>query len=286
MNRFATPILALVLFGASSALGAEPTKDECIAANETGQDLRQAGELLEARTKLVPCVATSCPGPLREDCAQRLSEIATVMPTIVFEVKDGAGNDLSAVTVTIDGQPLAERLDGRPMAVDPGEHRFVFKGENGTTAEKTFVVREGDKERRERIVLGPTSVTTQSEPPVGERSTFALDRIPTVAYVAAGVGVVGLAIGIGTGIAATSKHSALEGEGCPSNGGTCPPTASQSDLDYFHSLRTASTVGYVIGAAGLVGGITLWLTMPKASANTSAVRVWLGPASAGLAGTF
>jgi len=287
MNRFAIPILALALFGASSALAAEPTKDECIAANETAQDLRQAGKLLEARTKLVLCVATSCPGPLREDCAQRLTEMDSVMPSIVFEVKDSAGNDVSAVTATIDGRPYAERLDGRPISVDPGEHRFVFTADGGATAEKTLVVREGEKDRRERIVLGIAAapvVTEGTAASVAERSGFALDRIPTVAYVAAGVGVVGLAIGIGTGIAATSKHSALEGEGCPSSGGTCPPTASQSDLDSFHSLKTWSTVGYVIGAAGIVGGVTFWLIVPKGTETKASI--WIGPDSAGFAGTF
>lgn len=284
VNRFAIPTVAFVLFGTSSVLAADPTKDECIAANETAQDLRQAGKLLEAQTKLVLCVATSCPGPLREDCAQRLSEIAAVMPSIVFGVKDSAGNDVIGVTVAIDGQPFAEKLDGRPIALDPGEHRFVFKAESGATAERGFVVREGEMDRRERIVLGPASVTTQSEPPVGERSSFALDRIPVAAYVAAGVGVVGLVVGIGTGIAATSKHSALEGEGCPSSGGTCAPTAKQNDLDSFHSLRTASTVGYVIGAAGIVGGVALWLIVPKATETKTSV--WIGPGSAGLAGTF
>ena len=49
MNRFAISILAVILLGTSSALAAEPTKDECIAANESAQDLRQAGKLREAR---------------------------------------------------------------------------------------------------------------------------------------------------------------------------------------------------------------------------------------------
>lgn len=35
------------------------------------------------------------------------------MPSLVFEAKDRAGNDLGAVRVTMDGQPLAEKLDAR-----------------------------------------------------------------------------------------------------------------------------------------------------------------------------
>jgi len=289
MKCVAIALLALVLFGASSALAAEPTKDECIAANETAQHLRQEGRLLEARAQLVLCVATSCPGPLLEDCAQRLTEIDAVMPSIVFEVKDGAGNDVTGVKVAVDGKPEVARLDGRPIALDPGEHHFVFKAESGATSERTLVVREGEKDRRERIVLGiaaaPVAMESGAAPNV-ERPSFALDRIPTVAYVAAGVGVVGLAIGIGTGVAATSKHSVLEGEGCPSNGGMCPPSASQTDLDSFHSLKTWSTVGYIIGAAGIVGGGILWLTAPKPLSSGGTARVWIGPSSMGLAGTF
>ena len=284
VNRFAISIGALISLWASSALAAAPTKDECIAANETAQDLRQAGKLLEARTKLVLCVATSCPAMLREDCAQRLSEIDKATPSIVFEMKDSAGNDLSAVTVTVDGRDVAETLDGRPVAVDPAKHRFVFRAESGATAEKTFVVLEGEKDRRERIVLGVApAVPKIGEAPVGERSSFALDRIPTAAYVAAGVGVVGLAVGIGTGIAATSKHSALEGEGCPASGGMCPP-AAQDDLNDFHTLKSWSTVWYVIGAAGIVGGVGIWLIVPKATETKTGV--WIGPGSAGWAGTF
>ncbi len=175
------------------------------------------------------------------------------------------------------------------MAIDPGEHRFVFKSENGANAERTFVVREGEKDRREQIVLTTATApiaTERGAAPVAERSTFALDRIPTVAYVVAGVGVVGLVVGIGTGIAATSKHSALEGEGCPASGGTCPPTASQSDLDSFHSLKIWSTVGYVIGAAGIVGGVALWLIAPKGTATETKTSVWIGPGSVGLTGKF
>ncbi len=48
---------------------------------------------------------------------------------IVFEAKDGAGNDLVAVTVTMDGQRVTDKLDGLPLQLDPGEHRFTFESE-------------------------------------------------------------------------------------------------------------------------------------------------------------
>jgi hypothetical protein len=87
-------------------------------------------------------------------------------------------------------------------------------------------------------------------------------------------------MGVVTGVAAGSKHSALENE-CTGN--NCPASA-QSDLDGFHSLRTVSTVGYVIGLAALAGGVVLWLTAPKTMEARAAV--WVTPSSTGISGRF
>ena len=151
MNHWSRPVLiALGVLVPCYARAAEPNKLECIAANGSAQDLRRAGKLREAREKLAVCVSESCPGPVREDCAQRLAEVDQAMPSIVFEAKDGAGNDVASVTVTMDGQ----RVDkpGMPVQADPGEHRFVFEAEGMPRTEKTIVVREGERERHERVV--------------------------------------------------------------------------------------------------------------------------------------
>src|ERR1700682_5135359 len=93
-------ILCALTFATSSALAAKPTKKECAAANEAAQDLRSAGRLRDARASLAVCTAASCPGPIREDCAQRLKDVEAAIPTVVFVAKDAAGNDLGAVRVT------------------------------------------------------------------------------------------------------------------------------------------------------------------------------------------
>jgi hypothetical protein len=51
---------------------------------------------------------------VRDDCTRRLDELDKAQPTIVFEAKDGAGRDLTAVQVTVDGKPLVESLTARP----------------------------------------------------------------------------------------------------------------------------------------------------------------------------
>jgi hypothetical protein len=146
-------VLGILLVG-FPARSAEPTKKQCVEANDAAQDLRQARKLRQAREKLVLCSAASCPGIVREDCVQRLSEVDAAMPSIIFEAKDAAGSDLSAVTVTLDGAPLVEKLDGTPVRVDPGEHVFVLTPEGRPSVTKRLVLSEHDQGRRELVPLG------------------------------------------------------------------------------------------------------------------------------------
>jgi hypothetical protein len=284
------------------AQAAEPTKSECIASSEKGQELRRTDKLTAARAQLVTCISTACPGPVREDCAQRLSELDAAMPAIEFEVKDAKGNDLGAVRVFLDGQMLTDHLRGAAIPIDPGEHRLVFRAEGKRHVERTVIIRERDKARVEHIVMedapapeepapNPASVAPMAWPTMKPAATAPTETQPPATggrkltplfFAAAGVAVVGLGVGIGAGVASTSSHTSLQNE-CTGN--DCPPTA-QGDLDSFHTLRTVSDIGYVVGAAGVVGAAFLFFTAPRKPATPQAARIWLGPTSAGVAGTF
>ena len=274
-----------------------PSKHECVEASEAGQDLRQSHKLRAAREKLLICVAEACPGPVREDCAQRLDEVAKAMPSIVFEVKDANGTDATGVTIRIDGQRLAGA--GTAIDLDPGGHTFTFAAAGvPTTTEKRLVIVEGVKQRHEVIVLGTAAPATSPPPEPGVAPAPATSPPPepvvapaparsivppTLALAAFGVGGASLVLGISAGLVASGKHSTLSGE-CNDSAGTCAPQYS-GDLDSFHTWRTVSTISYVVGALGIVGGGVLWLVAPKARSTTTA-HVWFGPASAGVAGAF
>jgi hypothetical protein len=66
------------------------------------------------------------------------------------------------------------------------------------------------------------------------------------------------------------------------------------DLDAFRSLRTVSTIGYVVGGVGIAAGVTLLLTAPEskpaaeahAALDTPRWTPYVGLGSAGVAGTF
>jgi hypothetical protein len=286
-----------ILLGASPGRAEGPSKFECVAANEAAQVLVQSGKPIEAERKLATCMAASCPIPVREDCAQRLLEIGRAIPSIVFDWRDSAGNGVRPTRVTMDGQPLPDALGSRPVRLDPGEHRFSFDADGMARVEKTLTLREGEKGRKETVVFAaapapaPPPVESGSndgkerasrvERPAGEAPASPSSRVPTLAYIAGGAGIAGLALGIGAGIAASSRNSALQNE-C--RGDVCPSSA-RPDIDAFRTWRDWSTAGYVLAGVGLVGGVVLWLTAPRGSSRDAA-QLWIGPRGAALAGSF
>lgn len=277
--------LSVPLTAASPARADGPTKQECVEADDAGQGLRHAGKLRQAREHLALCTSASCPAIVRDDCTQRLAEVDSATPHIVFEAKDAAGNDSTDVAVTVDSAPLADRLAGSSLKVDPGAHVFVLTWAGHPPVTKKLVLAEHDQARRERVVFGtqPSPASSPAPSPMLEPAPPAASngRSP-VTWVAFGVGGAGLLLGGTAGLVAGGKHSTLSGE-CNNSAGTCAAQYA-GDLDAFHTWRTVSTIGYVVGALGVVGGAVLWLTAPKAHGTTA--QVWLGPASAGIKGRF
>ena len=169
-TRGSRPLLLSAQLVALLALAPAPafadlTKGQCVDANTTGQNLRREGKMSLAREQLRACASPSCPAMVRDDCTKRLDELERAQPTIIFDVKDLAGRDVSSVQVVVDGRALADRLDGTALGVDPGEHAFTFVVAGQAPLTQTFVIKEGEKERRERILVGAAVAAS----PAGER---------------------------------------------------------------------------------------------------------------------
>ncbi|MET0385574.1 MAG: hypothetical protein ABW321_06430 [Polyangiales bacterium] len=147
------------------AHAADPTTADCLNANDLSIELRNQHRLRAARAELLVCAAPTCPEDIRNECAQRVGDVNAAMPTIVFEVRDGHDNDLSAVTIDMDGAQLVQRLEGTALSIDPGEHEFVFQARDLPRTSKRLIIREGEKGRREKVVLSDGLVPTEPTPP-------------------------------------------------------------------------------------------------------------------------
>jgi hypothetical protein len=266
---------------ASTAYGVQPGTAECLDASEKSLTFRNQHKLREAREQLLTCSAASCPADIRDECIRRVGEVNQSMPTIVFFAKDSVGNDLVAVKVTMDGQTIADRLDGVALSIDPGEHDFTFEVAGQPPVQRKLLLREGVKNRQEGVTFGPTIAALpgtpaapagtvvvpqpQGTPPPTEGPQAGIGTQRIMALALAGAGVVGLGLGIGFGLEAMSKHDDAK-KACPDS------CADQNGVNLWNQASSAgniSTVGFIVGAAGLAGGAVLWLTARPASSEPS-----------------
>jgi hypothetical protein len=209
------------------------------------------------------------------------------------------GNDLPATTVTMDGEVLAERLDGTAIPLDPGEHTFVFEATGQPPLSKQMLIREGEKNRRELVQLGspappaPSGSTTDQSPAPAPATppSQGIGIQKVLALVTTGVGVAGVAVGTVFGLESMSKHDDAI-KACP---GAC---RDQNGVTLWNQARSAgdlSTAGFVVGAVGLAGGAVLWFTAPAPEESMRAgavrgvfetMRIGVGPGSLQVRGVW
>jgi hypothetical protein len=301
---------ALATAATRPARAAEPTMSECLSANESAIALRGDHKLRRARDQALVCAASSCPAEVRDACQLRVRDINATMPSLVFLAKDGAGHDLVAVRVSMDGEPIGERLDGTAIAVDPGQHVFTFEVAGRKPVEQSFVISEGQRDRREAITIAaattgapaplvppgtPSTASSPVEPSPAASlvTTGATGETSAAPYspgagqrmagvVAGAVGVVGLGLGAVFGGVAAAKWSSAKSacNGQPVSCTTDPNSVGFQDQDSATTMATLSTVSFIAGGVLAVGGVVVFLTAPtrsSAEAPASARRVEVVP---------
>jgi hypothetical protein len=107
-----------------------------MVAADAGQDLRDAHKPLEARQQFQTCAATTCPKVVQDDCTRWLEAIEAAVPSVVVTAKSDAAVDLVDVTVLVDGQPFATKLNGESLSLDPGAHVFHFEAKGGGSLDR------------------------------------------------------------------------------------------------------------------------------------------------------
>jgi hypothetical protein len=261
---------AAVIALTSATAPADVSKDQCVDLNSSAQKLRAAGSFSAARDALRTCGDPTCPRMVRDDCVRRTDELDRAQPTIVFDVKDDAGNDLGAVHVTIDGKPLADKLTGTALRVDPGQHTFGFAVEGKTPVTRSFLVKEGEKDRRERIVMisaqAAPSPAPDAEAPAGAAPEPAApwSTRKIVGLVVGGVGVAGLVTGGVFGLLAASANSAQK-SACASPTSCNNPSGAESDHSTLETDGTVSTVAFIAGGVLVAAGAVIFFTAANAS---------------------
>jgi hypothetical protein len=237
-------LVALAIVLGTSSARADAT---CISAYEQTQTLRKDGKPVAAKAQAAVCAQTSCPALLTKDCSKWLAELEAVIPSVILDPRSAAGGLRADVRVKLDGVALAEKIDGKPLVVEPGAHTFVFEADGAAPAERTITLHEGDKNKKITVTLAPAAEPRSDERP-----------IPTGVWIFGGVSVVALAASAVFAIDALGKKSDLD---------QCKPRCAPDDVDSMSARFTMADVALGAGVMAGAAALYLFFTRPTAEAN-------------------
>lgn len=206
-------------------------------------------------------------------------ELIARIPTVEIRVEGPLGDEGK---VTIDGTEVPSALLGQKRPVNPGKHTITaIRPDTSVTREVTVAERETALAILKLPVLPP--------PPMKSVKNDEGEAQRIIGRIALGVGAGGLLAGGVNGVIALALQGDLN-EKCPNK--SCLPEQFD-DVDRFHLHTTTSTVGFIIGAAGSIAGLTLLLTAPPEYKlvplrTTVEVRAsaYINPLGAGIRGEF
>jgi hypothetical protein len=283
-------LASAILLASALASGSAAATDvqACLAASEKGQQARAAGKLREARERFLVCGGDGCPAIVRRDCTQWQSDIVNLTPSIVFGAKDKQGRDLFDVTVSMDGEPLVKRLDGKSVFVDPGPHSFSFEAAGHKAVVERALVKEGEKTRVITITFTDGAGAAASSGDGRDRVEPAEVRGHTIPpWVVFGVGLAGVVTGTIVVLTAPSLPP-----NCSRQSAKCTKFPGESEAQFVADQDQAGqsdsrpTLGFIIGGIGLgvaAGGLLWHFLEPTGERSSTALRFspWAAPGAAG-----
>lgn len=232
--------------------------EECVRAYGDAQVLRRDGKLLESRKQLIICGSQSCPGVVRDDCSVWLQNVEDEIPSVVFSARDDHGKDVINVAVEVDGREIVSSLDGRPVSMNPGPHRFRYVALGYKPYEQLVLIRQGDKAVKIMVKL-QADINTKTTDRTKTKTHKDHDRSksPVAAYVLWGVGGLGMASFAYFGLTGKSELDRLRN--------TCAPSCRVSDRDAAWRKLIVADVSLGISLAALAAGSYVYFTTPSSS---------------------
>jgi hypothetical protein len=246
IRRWVSVAAAVGAMGAAERADAqtEDPKSACLRAHEEGQIARKESRFADAREELRSCAQEQCPGLVRADCVEWLSQLEMLYPSVVFDAYVDGRQALGA-EVYADGRLASDHIDGRAMEMDPGRHVFRIEVPGFPPSEQILVLPEG---ARRRMV----SASFEHPPPPAK----AYHRpIPATVWIALEVAVAGAAsMGVFGGLALSEKSSL---------GKSCGPLCSDHQLTTLRAYMGGANVSLGVAVAAVFGGGILFLLRPE-----------------------
>jgi hypothetical protein len=276
----------------------------CKIAYKSAKEREKSSRLREASEFYLACAKATCSAFLKQVCTTRYAQLQIDIPSIVPVVTDERGVTVYDVQVTMDGELLTSRLDGRALPVEPGTHDFSFDtGKGGAVSQKILIV-QGQRNRPISVSVGkrgqksvlvasvmPAETMRAPEPatasePIAPEKAPARPEAPEGSssnegapeHVSegprpkeSGPGVLPYLIGA-TGVAAVGAGTLLLMWGRKDNTelAQCSPSCQPSSVDRVRSLYTAADLSFGVGLAAI--GISTYLLATSASSERTPSR--------------
>jgi len=281
--RSAIGMLMLLLAATSMFPGEASAQDEpanvCTRSFSLAQDERAAGKLLRARQQLRLCADVSCPEAITGKCVPWLGEVEEAISTVVLSVIDDAGHDVSDVRVLVDGELVLERLEGRALELDPGQHSLRIERDGSVAHEQSLLVQQGVKNRLIEISLQtiplvqdpppkPPSAPSETTPPPVSKPPPTQPDDPLIPLLIVGfsVAAAGTAVGVIAAGVAYDKFDDIEAMCASATGCT------EADIADGETIAHVATVGFVVAGIGAVVGVaSLLLSGPEARVRSAGI---------------
>jgi hypothetical protein len=242
-------------------------KAACAAAAEAGQRLFKDHKLTEAREKLLVCSSTDCPDIISKDCTQWLGEVERNVASVVIKARDEQGQPITDLRVTVDGTVLTEHSSDAPIEMDPGTHALRFEHDGFDPVQQNMPIAEGKRGQELAVVMHPPKAAPP--PPVAPETKSGTPLLVT-SIALAGVGVVGMGLFAGFGLAGLSQQNDMKAPGgCAPN---CTGTPELASLNTKFTVANASLVGGLVGLGVGAALFVVWMVTHPHAKETTGLR--------------
>jgi hypothetical protein len=203
----------------------------------------------------------------------QIDKLRPAVPSLTLVLPASAPRDAH---VRRDGIDLSAAALGVALPVDPGEHVVTVEANGRRPSEQRFTLERGQQKTVELTLGGaaaagetPPAVATKTAPPPAEAPAPKPGQAQRIAgFAVGGVGGAMLLVGAITGGLTLAKKSTINAN-C--NGTSCNHEGKLA-ADRAKTTGLVSTIGFSVGAAGLVTGAVLLLTAPKKTEEKAAAH--------------
>jgi hypothetical protein len=211
--------------------------------------------------------ATKEGDPRQKVAQEHADRLAPILSTIVIRVT----KPTTSLTVDRDGKEVGAPAWGTETPIDPGPHKIDAAAPGFTAWSKMINV--GAEADHVVVVIpeltpAPKSVVIAPSHPEPKEVTVTRTWQRVVGGGLMILGVAGVGVGTGFGLAAISKNNDAN-DHCP--GGRC----DSQGIDFGHTANqqaTISTIGFIGGAVFIVGGAVLFFTASHKTTITTGAQ--------------